>query len=206
MLKISFSFDKNDIKSDVQFNLNDLEINQQKLFLKNAFLQGDITIQVPGQDFSKALIHGKLMIEKALFSIDDPLKAEGTIEKSSLDFDADKKEAKFISRLSLLGLRAEKDTVKITNFTADIAASGVIPLGSSGPTTPLSYEGTAAIKSADASGIPNIEKITEIQGEIRFKNNNLDFRDISAKTLDSILTATRNTQRKYFKSGHTRNF
>ena len=189
VLKISFSFDKNDIKSAVQFNLNDLEINQQKLFLKNAFLRGDITIQVPGQDFSKTLTHGKLMIEKALFSINDPLRAEGTIEKSSLDFDTDKKEAKFASRLNLSGARAEKDTVRIENFTADIAASGVIPLGSPGPTTSLSYEGTAAIKSADAFGIPAIEKITEIQGEIRFKNSDLDFRDISAKTLDSILTA-----------------
>ncbi len=139
-------------------------------------------------DFKKMTYQGKLDLGNALLSIRKIFYAEGKIEKSSFDFDGDQKSLRLTINLNVSNTTAEKDNLKVSAAGAEANVLAKIPLVTNENLIP-SYEGTVKIKSGEISGIPYVDKISDIAGNIKFKNLDVVTEGTSAKILDTFVKA-----------------
>ncbi len=103
---------------------------------------------------------------------------------ASFDFDEDKKALRVAMNLNVSDISAQKNNIKVFDkgTEADIALNIPVPKNEN---TLASCEVALKIKSADISGLPNIDKVSKVAGMIKFRNSDVVFEDLSAMILET---------------------
>lgn len=179
-LKATCVMEGQNIKADAAFRFDHLSLHKEGAALKEAALDGTLSALSPRDDFKKCGYQGRLNVKEALLSLAAPVAAQGSIERSAVDFTGTLQDLKLNMDLNGSGISVQKDNFKLTKGSAAGKLSVNMPR--------LSYEGTVAVKSADIAGLPSIDTATQIISTLKIKNTDITLEKTTAKILETPVT------------------
>lgn len=156
-------------------------------------------------DVEKHSAQGRMNLERGMFKIADPLPVEATLENSVCDFTVDDASVKLKSQVHVKDTSAQKDNIRISDLTAKIDLNADIPLKTE-ENLKVSYEGNALIANATVSGLPTVDRISEITSELKFQNTDIVIENLNAKVFDAPIRAKGNLKDNLLNMDVTGNF
>lgn len=188
-LKLICAFDTRNIEAKIDLSSKPIGIIKDKNFsIKDCKLSGHAFLHSPIADFARMVYEGKLVVESGSFSSKEPVKSEGKIEKSTIDFSGDTKSVRSTSSLNFSDAKIEKDALKSDHINAEAKVLSSLAFNPEENFKP-SFEGEVKIKNAEVSGVPKIGSITEITSTLKFKDSEITIEDLLAKLLDTHVKA-----------------
>lgn len=180
-LEAEYTQDQTTVVTRALCGFSSLSFHKEDIILKNAKGSATLLWQVPQGDFSKALCRGELKLENADFASQTIIEIKGGIEKSSCTYEIDSDNIVLSLNLNASGVNAQKNEIRVRDAALQTNAKINLPS--------LIYEGTAQIKSSEVSGLPQIEKISDVSAKLQFKNDEIVIPELLAKILDAAIAA-----------------
>ncbi|MFH0877060.1 MAG: AsmA-like C-terminal region-containing protein [Candidatus Omnitrophota bacterium] len=190
--------------------IKDLDITTYAEYLKSAPFQFEkarlFNAKIDGSfDIQKRSAQGKLSLERGTFKLNNPFPVESTLENTGCDFSMDETSLKLKALLHLKETSAQKDTIRVNDLSAKVNATIDIPLETN-ENLKISYEGNILITGGLISGLPSIDKISDIISELKFKNSDVVIESLNAKVFDAPVTAKGSLKNNLLNVDVTGNF
>lgn len=187
-VQCSYQMYNEDIQVKSEFSIDALSLEKDGFSLKDAQLNTLATIETTRNGLKQFTYKGEATVTKGSFAINKKTSISTDIASIKTNFSGDNAMLKITTDIKTENIELKKHSVAVSNGSAFIQAQANIPLAPSDSET-LSYQGTALITAKEASGVPEVETITDVTTQLSFINQDITIDNFTARILGSNIEA-----------------